>query len=196
MGVQMKNNRLWFAAALGAALVSFTPTAKATVISYTFAATDSSYIVSGVLTIANALNAVFGHDFISINGVVTGVGGGNISGLVGNPNQPFPVVNSGFQYNNVGFDGDPHLDKNGVLFSTTNGSLWNLWGNGPGAYELFKYADVNGPQVDTLGTLSTEQISSAVPEIDTWAMMLLGFGMVGFFAYRRAQKSSATAAVA
>jgi hypothetical protein len=187
-------NRVWLAAVLGVALVSFTPTAKATVISYTFTANDSSYIISGVLTIANAFNAVFGHDFISINGLVSGVGGGNISGLVTNPNQPFVTTNFGFNYDNVGFDGNPHLDSNGVLFSTTNGSLWNLWGDGPGVYELGKYADANGPFVDTLGTLSTREISSGVPEINTWALMLLGFATLGFVAYRRARK--ATLAVA
>jgi hypothetical protein len=35
---------------------------------------------------------------------------------------------------------------------------------------------------------------SAVPELSTWGMMLLGFAGIGFFAYRRAKKSSAALA--
>ena len=38
-------------------------------------------------------------------------------------------------------------------------------------------------------------ISNGVPEPSTWAMMLLGFGGLGFLAYRKAQKGSAGAAL-
>ena len=39
-------------------------------------------------------------------------------------------------------------------------------------------------------------VLSAAPEISTWAMMLIGFAGIGFVAYRRAKKNSATLATA
>ena len=38
--------------------------------------------------------------------------------------------------------------------------------------------------------------SSAVPELSTWAMMLLGFGSVGFAGYRQSRKSTAAPVLA
>jgi hypothetical protein len=43
---------------------------------------------------------------------------------------------------------------------------------------------------------SNGNFASAVPELSTWAMMLIGFAGIGFVAHRRAMKSSAAAAVA
>jgi hypothetical protein len=37
---------------------------------------------------------------------------------------------------------------------------------------------------------TTTAVASAVPEIKTWAMMLLGFAGIGFMAYRRKSKPS------
>jgi len=151
--------------------------AEAAVYDFTFTDTSTgTYNVSGVITTSDTLNAVFGYDILSITGNVNTVG--SIDGLVPNPNQPNPNNNFGFLYDNVRFPVEPYLDSNGVLFSTNGGSsLWNLWGNSPGNYELYSYS----PGVNVVGPLSV----TAVPEPATWAMMILGFLGVGFVAYRR-----------
>jgi hypothetical protein len=49
-------------------------------------------------------------------------------------------------------------------------------------------------EIDNLGL--NGQLAGAVPELSTWAMMLLGFAGVGFVAYRRAKKLPTAAAAA
>ncbi len=63
----------------------------------------------------------------------------------------------------------------------------------------FDFSTFNGDTllVDTDGVLNpttlTVEVSSAVPEPSTWAMMLIGFAGIGFMAYRRQRKDLATA---
>jgi hypothetical protein len=52
----------------------------------------------------------------------------------------------------------------------------------PGTYTL-----------DTSTGTDTLRISSAVPEPSTWAMMLAGFGALGFVGYRRNQAAKLAA---
>jgi hypothetical protein len=56
-----------------------------------------------------------------------------------------------------------------------------LWGTSPTDYELYPYSSASGGGVDVHGTMTV----AAVPEPATWAVMVLGFGGVGFLAYRR-----------
>ena len=123
-----------------------------------------------------------------------------ISGLVPNPTPGLPSLSPDgqFMFNNVGYGGDPHLDSNGILFTAGpyeyNIFSWiapgSLSGNTPGIYQLV----TNSPQgtLDNFanpGTLLTREVS-AVPEISTWMMMLVGFAGIGLTAYRRAQRLS------
>jgi hypothetical protein len=59
-----------------------------------------------------------------------------------------------------------------------------------GGWALFYDADVTSflGQAD----LSVAQISAAVPEPSTWAMMIMGFAGVGYMTYRR-RKTAALA---
>jgi hypothetical protein len=50
---------------------------------------------------------------------------------------------------------------------------------------------IGGPGIDNYEALGATTISAAVPEASTWAMMILGFAAVGFFAYRRKQNGPA-----
>jgi hypothetical protein len=51
-------------------------------------------------------------------------------------------------------------------------------------------------ELDNVALAGQVAIPSAVPELSTWAMMLLGFGGVGLLAYRRSKKTlAATAAI-
>ena len=75
----------------------------------------------------------------------------------------------------------------------TPGGLWAL-GFGTGGMNgspntLFFTDGINGEMDGLFGALS------AVPELSTWAMMLLGFAGVGFMAYRRKSKPALMAAI-
>jgi hypothetical protein len=50
---------------------------------------------------------------------------------------------------------------------------------------------IGGPGIDNLEQLGATTISAAVPEASTWAMMILGFAVVGFAGYRRKQNGRA-----
>ncbi len=73
------------------------------------------------------------------------------------------------------------------------GGLWSLifgnGGNGGDPNTLFFTDGINGEADGLFGSLS------AVPELSTWAMMLLGFAGVGFMAYRRKSKPAVMAAI-
>ena len=73
------------------------------------------------------------------------------------------------------------------------GGLWSLifgnGGNGGDPNTLFFTDGINGEVDGFFGSLS------AVPELSTWAMMLLGFAGVGFMAYRRKSKPAVMAAI-
>jgi hypothetical protein len=52
---------------------------------------------------------------------------------------------------------------------------------------------VNGDLVASFVSFNDASISNAVPELSTWAMMLIGFAGIGFMAYRRQRRALATA---
>ena len=59
-------------------------------------------------------------------------------------------------------------------------------------YGYFTLSDVD--PLSTYGYLDITNVSSAVPEPSTWAMLLLGFAGIGFMAYRRKSKPALIAA--
>lgn len=152
--------------------------------SFEFLANDSSYEVEGIFTTADTLNAVGGFNILGISGAVTGVGGGAITGLVANPASPFAHTAFGFVYDNNLFPSiSPQLSNPGVLFTTTSGMKWNLWGTSSTSYSLGFYSGNVGQVVE--GTFT-----SAVPELESYAMMLAGLGLMGAIVRRRKNKSA------
>jgi hypothetical protein len=77
-----------------------------------------------------------------------------------------------------------------------------------GPYDASKFSDTNfafsisptyehladGQVVYLTGTLTSASVVAGVPEPSTWAMMILGFGGIGFMAYRRKSKPALMAA--
>ena len=62
---------------------------------------------------------------------------------------------------------------------------------------LYNILRTQGPGVIDNGTFTIgpgTEVTSAVPEPSTWAMMILGFAGVGFMAYRRKSKPALMAA--
>jgi hypothetical protein len=91
-------------------------------------------------------------------------------------------------YNNVWFDGDYYPNN----FVTFTGSLV---GNHEGYYQNSFYDYSQSSYVyDTFVILSATNLTiTAVPEPTTWAMMVAGFGIIGFAARKRsAAKTSVT----
>lgn len=167
------------AAFIGAATIAAALPAYAATYSFDFLSTDGSYQANGILATADTLNSVSGYDIQGISGQVTGPGGGSITSLVTNPNQPLQTTDYsiGFIYDNVLFPtSTPKLDIGGVLF-TTGSTVWNLWANNATDYELYSWGSTNGlgSNVDTHGTFSI----SAVPEPETYAMLLAGVAVMG-----------------
>jgi outer membrane lipase/esterase len=58
----------------------------------------------------------------------------------------------------------------------------------------YEYWDGIHPTTAAHTIIADAFIAQAVPELSTWAMLILGFGGVGFMAYRRRQNGSALAA--
>lgn len=189
----MKTKKLEISGLLLAALF-MASSAEAATYDFTFQSSDYSYDVSGLLTTSNVLNAVSGYNITSIIGAVYGAGGGVINSLVPNPTPGVAYNNGPAIYDNVLFPtSSPHLDNNGVLFTTANGNTWNIYSlipfiNSSTDYALFSYVSANGTRLlDPLsGTFFLSQVSQ-VPEPSTWAMMLGGLGLIGFMSYRRRQ---------
>jgi hypothetical protein len=72
----------------------------------------------------------------------------------------------------------------GTTGAPTVGTSGGMWYGSPGNFVVDNsYAINTGAQTNTLAAQFNSV--SAVPEPSTWAMMLLGFGGLGFMAYRR-----------
>ena len=90
------------------------------------------------------------------------------------------------------------IDGWGLVFTVnTNPSLdagFNLWSNNNGSYTGFIAGDspAAGQPIIYLGETGAAALT-AVPEASTWAMMLAGFGGLGFAAFYRSRRSSVSA---
>jgi hypothetical protein len=87
--------------------------------------------------------------------------------------------------------GGPDLDL--VAFNPGSGAVFAVGSISSLGFETAYYKDQFGVDA-TLNVTEVADNISAVPEPSTWAMMLLGFGGVGFMAYRRKYKAALLAA--
>jgi len=103
---------------------------------------------------------------------IVGVGNGSkITGLS-------PYASSD---NSLSMPGQPYVSFSGLSFTTAADVSYNLYSWNNSYYQLSSQVDPIGyPQNGTPITLT-----AGVPEISTWAMMLTGFGFLGFAGYGR-----------
>lgn len=132
--------------------------------------------------------------FITTSDVLNGAGGYNVLSVAGNVNADTvtgiaPINPPGFSTDNVFFSANPVFNVSGLGFLSAT-ATYNLWGTGPGAYTLYGTTNggVDGYFLRTAGQLTVQ----AVPEASTWALMIMGFGLMGLAMRRRSQKVSVT----
>jgi hypothetical protein len=154
-----------------------------------YTATNGAAPSAANLTIetADTIDAAGGYDVLSISGDVDGEA---VTGLIANPNQPFPAYsNDGlFIFDNVFFaNGAPVLSNPGLFFSGASGDEYNLFSDNPTVYELYKATSGVGYQANSVGVLTYSDPPgvAGVPEPAVWVMMILGFGAVGTMLRRR-----------
>jgi hypothetical protein len=88
------------------------------------------------------------------------------------------------------------IDGSGLVFTVnTNPNLdvgFNLWNNGDGSFTGFIAGNSLAAGQRIIYSGETGALT-AVPEASTWAMMLAGFGGLGFAAFYRSRRSSVSA---
>ncbi|UUR08894.1 PEPxxWA-CTERM sorting domain-containing protein [Sphingomonas glaciei] len=109
------------------------------------------------ITASDTLNSRGGYDIQSMSGNVNGT---SISGLVVNPSQPDTASQSIFTYDNIYYGGAYPFDSTGILFTTSDGKLYNFWANTSTSYQLKSTSGLNS---QTTVDNSTGYIGSTPP---------------------------------
>lgn len=130
---------------------------------------------------ASFTNPLNGYTAQTITGITGTFNGSSITGL-----------GNAFGANNLYYLSGPFfVDGNGLGFTTAAGISANLFITNDTAYRV----NTQGAGLLTgLVTATSSPVAAAVPEPATWAMMLLGFGAVGFGMRRRTRVTAMQAA--
>jgi hypothetical protein len=147
------------------------------------------------VTLANGLNFVTTggpHDLFAFN--ATGVsladitqlsvlGGGTLQAVVPGADQPFGAFSFGIECPACA-NGGPGQQQDPMTFKVLNSALSDFalmsTGGSPNAYFAADLIQTDGGATGAVGA-----ITAAVPEPETYALMLAGIGMMGFMAKRR-----------
>lgn len=189
-----------FAAGLSAAIMLTTGHAQAATWLLDYTATNGASPTQASVTveIADALNAVGGHDVTGISGQVDGDA---ITGLIANPGQPWASYSADgwFIYDNVVWPGGaPVLSNPGLFFSGASGDEYNFFSDNASTYEMYEARAGVGYVAHSVGIITATERPLAhdfgapgpgevvgVTEPAAWAMMIIGFGGIGTVLRRR-----------
>ncbi len=124
---------------------------------------------SGIFTTSNVATTVGGRTAFAITSITGMVNGSAI-------NAP------GGSYGNYFTTGGTFLDGSGIQFFTQAGNdIRFFYQDTVSQYRVNTFS----PGSSSYVTVTTSPVAAAVPEPATWAMMIGGFGMIGFAARRR-----------
>ncbi len=172
--------RLGLIGAAAIAVMASTP-ASAAVFDFNFSGTGSFFgealVGSGTITTndVSQVSSLNGYTFQTITGITGTYNGSQITGLA-------PGT---FGANNLFYLTGPFfVDGNGLGFRTATGQAVNLFVTQGTAYQV-NAGGLSSGRV----TASASAVTAAVPEPATWAMMLMGFGAMGF-ALRRSKRTN------
>jgi hypothetical protein len=84
------------------------------------------------------------------------------------------------------FDTDKHAQRDPNALDLANDGLLAT-----GSSEVLNFMSIGTPAGGPPVALLSDVSLSAIPEPATWALMVLGFGGLGFAAYRRTKRSAA-----
>jgi hypothetical protein len=141
--------------------------ASATVMNWSLTGTDLS--ASGQFTVSSVANGDGSH-------TVTGVTGTQTVGLI---TSAITGLSSYAAADQELFTLLPYVDLAGISFSTMGLGDFNIFSNG-GNFELSSTIDSVGyPGNGSPVTFEVTDVAPGVPEPATWAMMLMGFGLIG-----------------
>jgi choice-of-anchor C domain-containing protein len=117
--------------------------------------------------------------------------------LAGNPDGPPPIKSIGVDVNG-GFQTFT-FDSNGSSLNNMGWKEYSFTFTAIGTTETLKFVSLDcgtgGKSPCSYGAALDNVSVSAVPELSTWAMMLIGFAGIGTLAYRRARKASLMTAI-
>jgi hypothetical protein len=126
-----------------------------------------------------------GYDILGISGLL---GSAAITGLVATSSPgaitSAPVGTVPIEFNNVFYPVAPNFDSWGLLFTTAS-DYYNVYDENGQFYQLTPEQKDGGSLGDAITGLSV----TAVPEPDTWTLLILGFAGLGFGRYRRSCKA-------
>ena len=171
-----------------AVAISFLTSAPSEAAEYVFTFTGQSSISgSGTLVTSDTINGVGGYTITSISGIFNNTA---ISGLLNNPNQPNFSSNATFTWDNNLFPANPFkFNRYGLGFTagSTQYNIYDAAADGASPPNGFPYGLLTNPSSgQSFGRFSI----TPVPEPATWAMMIVGFGIVGFA--MRARRATST----
>lgn len=175
-------SKIMFAAV--AALLASTAPASAAVFNWTYTGTITSggaaVNSAGTITTTDTTSTVAGRQAYTVTGITGTRNGVDITGLA----PAFPTIFGGAD-NFLFVTGLPFTDL-GVSFSLANGTFANLFLDdvSTGEYFATNLAGSTG-RTNAIGVFTYSAANAAVPEPATWAMMLLGFGAMGYAVRRR-----------
>jgi len=156
--------------------------------------TQNGLDVDVSVTLAAGLNFVTTggpHDLFAFNATDVAIsdiqnlsvlGGGTLQAVVPGADQPFGSFNFGINCTSCD-NGGPGQQNDPMTFKVLNASESDFavlsTGGSPNAYFAADLIQTNGGATGAVGAIA------AVPEPETYALMLAGFGMMGFIAKRR-----------
>jgi hypothetical protein len=131
----------------------------------------------------------------TINGdVLVQITGNAISVTMNGQVQPFELETQISGIGGASFMITNDVDSAGGILAGVNQELFHSFTDHSVDFATFYLGFQPGTSVNQTETLTFGDVTSAVPEPSTWAMMIVGFAGLGFMAYRRKSKPSLMAA--